>query len=362
LQRHWSPAISLADPSKIRAALARWYRREARDLPWRRTRDPYRIWVSEIILQQTRVDQGLPYYERFIATFPTVESLATAPLDKVLKAWEGLGYYTRARNMHAAAQRVVRDYGGRMPERAELLQLLPGIGRYTAAAIASSAFDEQVASVDTNIMRVLARLFRIEGCIDDVPVQREVWALAESLVPRKGAGDYNQAVMELGATICVARGPACDLCPVSAWCEARQAGLQDVIPLRRKKAPPAKREMVSAAIRRGDAYLLVRRPDSGLLGGLWEFPAFELDAASAPGRYLEQCCMEALGVSVKAGGVVSVVQHAYTHFKLTMTVYACRYVGGEPAPQTHTQWAWVRKEALSEYALHKAQQKVLAAL
>lgn len=339
-----------------------WYQREARDLPWRRTRDPYRIWVSEIILQQTRVDQGLPYYERFLHTFPTLESLAAASLDKVLKAWEGLGYYTRARNMHAAAQRVMREHGGRMPERAELLQLLPGIGRYTAAAIASSAYDERVASVDTNIMRVIARWFAIRDCIDDLGPQREIWALAEGLVPRKQAGLYNQAVMELGATVCVARNPACDQCPVARWCEARRLGLQNEIPLRKKKTPPVRRQMLGAAIRKGDLYLLVRRPDAGLLGGLWEFPAFTLEQAVDPARFLEQQCKSELGITVKAGGVLSVIQHAYTHIKLELTMHACTYVGGEPEPKGHTDWAWVARESLSDYALHKAQQKVIGAL
>ncbi len=346
----------------IRAALLAWFEREARDLPWRRTQDPYRIWVSEIILQQTRVDQGLPYYERFIAAFPDVNALAAAPLDHVIKLWEGLGYYTRARNLHSAAQRVATEHGGQLPQRAELLQLLPGVGRYTAAAVASIAFGERVAVVDGNVKRVLSRLFNIEESIDDTATEHRLWELANVLVPRHAPGDFNQAMMELGARICVPRAPDCDACPVAAWCEARAAGVAAERPVRKAKAAPKQKELLAAAIARDGAYLLMRRPDEGLLAGLWEFPSFELTRAAHHDDFLLAACEAELGLRIKPGGLLGTVKHAYTHFKVSVTLYACRHVSGEPAPKQHTEFAWVAKEALSDYALHKSQQKMVALL
>ncbi|MFM1918624.1 MAG: hypothetical protein RLZZ303_258 [Candidatus Hydrogenedentota bacterium] len=346
----------------IRRDLLRWYEREARDLPWRRTRDPYRIWISEIILQQTRVDQGLPYYERFVEAFPDVAALAAAPLDRVIKLWEGLGYYTRARNLHLAAQRVVAEHAGQLPQRAELLQLLPGVGRYTAAAIASIAFGERVAVVDGNVKRVLARLYNIEECIDDTATDRRLWELANALVPRKAPGDFNQAMMELGARVCVPRRPDCESCPVAAHCAALREGVEAERPVRKAKAAPKQKELAAAAVRRGEAYLLLRRPDDGLLGGLWEFPAFEMTQARAPGAFLEERCQRELGLAIKVGGLLGAVKHAYTHFKVSATLYACRHVSGEPAPEAHVEWAWVERDQLSAYALHKSQQKMVALL
>jgi A/G-specific adenine glycosylase len=340
----------------------RWFEREARDLPWRRTSDPYLIWVSEVILQQTRVEQGLPYYERFIAAFPTVDTLAAAPLDRVLKLWEGLGYYTRARNMHLAAQRVVAEHGGVMPARAELLQLLPGVGRYTAAAVASIAYGEQVAVVDGNVKRVLSRLFNVEECIDDTAIEHALWDRANRLVPQRAPGDFNQAMMELGARICTPRKPDCDGCPVMAQCEARRLGVAESRPVRKAKTPPRQKELLTAVIREEGKYLLMRRPDEGLLGGLWEFPSFEMTQACEPGAFLEAACRKELGLRVKPGGILASVKHAYTHFKVSMTVYACKRVSGEPKPGKHTEWAWVDGADLASYALHKSQHKILDVL
>ncbi len=348
--------------SAIRANLLRWFEAEARDLPWRRTRDPYLIWVSEVVLQQTRVEQGLPYYERFVNAFPTVQVLAAAPIDQVLKLWEGLGYYTRARNMHLAAQRVVSEHHGVMPERADLLQLLPGVGRYTAAAVASIAYGEAVAVVDGNVKRVLSRLFNIEDCIDDTAVEHQLWERANRLVPRRSPGDFNQAMMELGARICTPRKPDCAGCPVNAQCAAYGLGVAEARPVRKAKTPPKQKELLTAVIQEDGSYLLVRRPDEGLLGGLWEFPSFELDSAREHAPYIEAQCRTELGVTVKAGGILATVKHAYTHFKVNMTVYACRRIKGQPKPGKHTEWAWVNKDALAQYALHKSQHKIIDVL
>ncbi|MBI3119584.1 MAG: A/G-specific adenine glycosylase, partial [Candidatus Hydrogenedentes bacterium] len=222
----------MKDLAAIRRALLAWYRQEARDLPWRRTADPYRIWISEVMLQQTRVDQGLPYYERFLDAFPDLATLAAASEDQVLKAWEGLGYYTRARNLHKTAQTVAEQHGGKLPERAELLQLLPGVGRYTAGAIASICFGERVPVLDGNVKRVLARVHRIEDSIDDPATEKELWILAAELVPPRGPGEFNQSMMELGARLCTPKKPRCEECPVSAHCSAFAAGVQELLPAR----------------------------------------------------------------------------------------------------------------------------------
>jgi len=357
-------AVPLEQAAALRRALLHWFREEARDLPWRRTSDPYRIWLSEVILQQTRVDQGLPYYERFVEAFPDVRALADAPLDRVLKLWEGLGYYTRARNLHRAARVVADDFGGEPPRRAELLQMLPGVGRYTAAAIASIAFGEREAVVDGNVKRVLSRLFNVEASIDDTATEKELWRLADQLLAPRHPGDFNQAMMELGARICVPRAPDCANCPVVAHCQARQRGVENERPIRTAKKPPARKDFVVAVIRRDGAYLIARRPDEGLLGGLWEFPAFETRPGQSHQQALEEGCKNDLKLPIKPGGMIAAVSHAYTHFKVTMTVYGCSPLKLEKEPKlaTHTTYAWAPRAAFDDYAFPKACHKFIGLL
>lgn len=345
--------------TRIRRALLKWYREEARDLPWRRTKDPYRIWLSEIILQQTRVDQGTPYYERFVTTFPTVEDLAAASEDQVLKLWEGLGYYTRARNLHAAAKIVAEKHDGKFPEKAELLQLLPGVGRYTAGAIGSIAFGERVPVVDGNVKRVLARLFNIERSIDETETEKDLWAMAGKLVPKDAPGDFNQAVMELGARVCTPKKPSCDACPVAPSCIARADGTQLERPVRKAKKAVPHKEIVVAVIQQDGDYLIGRRPPEGLLGGLWEFPGGKVEAKETHQQALIRECKEELGVTVKPGGMVACVKHAYTHFKVTLNVYRCTITKGKPKPKTHTELRWVPREEFADLAFPKANHKFL---
>jgi len=321
------------------------------------------VWLSEIILQQTRVDQGLPYYERFVETFPTVEALAAAHEDAVLKRWEGLGYYTRARNLHKAARKIVEEYGGQLPEQADLLQLLPGVGRYTAAAVASIAFGERVAVLDGNVKRVLARLFNIAECIDDAETEKALWDVAQRLIPRKDPGNFNQAMMELGARICTPKSPACDDCPVSRYCAARAEGVQEARPVRRRKGPVPHKEIAVAAIQKDGAYLLGKRPPNGLLGGLWELPGGKVERGETHAATLVRECREELGVTVKVGGMVASVNHAYTHFKVTLNVYRCTLTGHkEPQPRTHTELRWVAPAEFDAYAFPKANHKFLSLL
>ncbi len=346
----------------IQRALLAWFEAEARDLPWRRTSDPYKVWLSEVILQQTRVDQGLPYYERFVEAFPTVEALASAPEDAVLKRWEGLGYYTRARNLHKAAKSVVEDYGGALPRAPELLQLLPGVGRYTAGAIASIAFGVRAPVVDGNVKRVLSRLFNIEESIDDAETEKTLWGLAEALVPSARPGDFNQAMMELGARICVPKTPNCAACPVARQCQALRAGVQAERPVRNAKKAVPHKEIVVAAIEKDGKFLLGKRPPSGLLGGLWEFPGGKLERGETHEQALARECKEELGITVRVGGMVACVKHAYTHLRVTLNVYRCRVVSGKPKAKAHTELRWVAHEDFDEYAFPIANHKFLALL
>lgn len=258
----------------IRKRLLEWYRKHKRDLPWRRTRDPYRIWVSEIMLQQTRVAAVIPYYERFLALFPDAAVLASAKEQKLLAAWAGLGYYSRARNLQRAARSIVEL--GRFPNDYASLRDLPGVGDYTAAAVASIAFRRPHAVLDGNVLRVLSRMAAERGDIRSTPVRRRLAALAETLLDRKRPGEFNQTLMELGATVCIPRQPACAACPVRRYCHGRRLGIENELPIKSARPDAARRELHLLAIEKGDKMLLWQRPaDSRRLAGFWELPERE---------------------------------------------------------------------------------------
>ena len=310
-------------------ALLEWFRQSKRDLPWRRERTPYRVWVSEVMLQQTQVRTVIPYFERWLERFPDAHALAKAPLDEVLKAWEGLGYYRRARLLHAGAQEVVRRYGGRLPERYEALLQLPGIGTYTAAAIASLAFGEDVLAVDGNVKRVAARLFALPGVVTEKAAKGTLLPH----LPRGQAGDFNEALMELGATVCTPKTPLCSRCPVSGDCTAFQRGQVADFPepKPKKKVPHVKR--YALLYRRGDSLYLRQRDRDEMLGGLWGFPLTE----DAP-----------------AGKRLKEVRHAYTHFKITVTPVLV-----EKKPESAEP---ISLASVPEFALSKLDHKILASL
>jgi A/G-specific adenine glycosylase len=325
--------------SRLHAPLLSWFSetQSLRNLPWRATRDPYAIWVSETMLQQTRVQTVIPYWERFLRELPTVQALAEAPLGKVLSLWSGLGYYRRARMLHAAAGRVVTDYGGALPEDPELLRRLEGVGAYTAGAVASIAFGRSVPALDGNVTRVLARLFGVRDDVSKGEGRRRLSAIAEEVMPRgKGAsgasqgdpGAWNQALMELGATVCTPRNPTCTACPVREPCTARALGLETKIPRVARKKPAPRIEMNALVIEVGQRVLLARRKESGLFGGLWEPPCAEGEVATLA---------ESVGVRASAFEAAGEVVHVLTHRVFVVAVWsahlrsrpACRPPGDE---------------------------------
>lgn len=347
---------------RFQAHLLSWYDRRARPLPWRRTRDPYRIWVSEVMLQQTQVKTVEAYYERFIERFPSVEDLARAAPDDMMKSWEGLGYYSRARHLHRAAREVVERFGGRIPDTLEDLLSLTGIGRYTAGAILSIAFEKPEAVVDGNVTRVLARMFRITDDIRKASTRNRLWSLADRLLPKDRIRDYNQALMELGALVCRSRNPDCSHCPVSALCEACRLSLQGELPAKSPRKPIPHYEVAAGIIWRDSRLLITRRPPKGLLGGLWEFPGGKRE----PGEDLEDCLkreiLEELGIAIEIGPRLTSVKHAYTHFRITLHAIECRYRGGRIRLIGVDDYRWIFPRELDRFALPAADHKIIALL
>jgi len=344
---------------KIRAALLGWFRKNRRDLPWRRTQDPYLIWVSEIMLQQTQVKTVTPYYRRWAKSFPSVQVLARAPESRVLKHWEGLGYYSRARNLHRAAKIVVEQFRGEVPDTMESITGLPGIGRYTAGAILSIAFQKPVPVLDGNVKRVLARLFCLPENGASAASQNRLWQTAERLLPKRGAGDFNQALMELGATVCGARNPVCPSCPLQSLCQAQTQNLQHRFPPR-KTAPPVKKIEVSAGvIRRGGKIFIQQRPLGGLMGGLWEFPGGKRKTNESPDACLRREIREELGVDIVVREKLMTVKHSYTQFRVTLHVYRCRLPSGRIRATCCEQWKWVEARQLAAFAFPAANVKIV---
>ena len=347
-------------------ALAGWYARGHRDLPWRRTRDPYRIWVSEIMLQQTRVETAIPYYERFLVRFPDVEALAAADLDEVLKAWEGLGYYARARNLHRAAGIVVASHDGRMPRALDAVQALPGVGRSTAGSILCFAHGQRHPVVDGNVKRVLLRLYAVAEDMARPPVDRWLWRAAETLVASApDPADHNQALMDLGARLCAPKRPICGGCPLKRWCEARRRGTHHEIPHRRRARAIPHYTIGVGVIRnaRGEVFVQ-KRPAEGLLGGLWEFPGGKREERERLTETVRREVAEELGMEVAVGAKIATIHHAYTHFRITLHAYHCTLVGSVRRPRSRAAdaWQWLRVTRLSDLAFPRANQRILELL
>jgi len=347
---------------RLRRVLVGWFAVNGRDLPWRRTRDPYAVWVSEVMLQQTQVETVIPYYERFMRRFPTVAVLAAARLDAVLKCWEALGYYGRARNLHRAAGMVMSQFGGEIPSDREALLRLPGVGAYTAGAIASIAFDRPEPIVDGNVMRVLCRLFRVHGDPRSGRTSKRLWEMAAVLVPRWCPGIFNQAMMELGALVCRPGEPDCGACPVRRLCEGRRHGEQARLPVRRVRKAIPKYTVVVGIVEKDGKVLIDRRPEGGLLGGLWEFPGGKRIGRESLKAALTRELREEMGIEVQVGSRVAVIDHAYSHFAIRLHAYRCQWLSGQPTGRSCTAWKWVHPEALTRYAFPAANRKVIVKL
>ncbi len=345
-------------------SLLKWYRQYGRALPWRETSDPYRIWLSEIMLQQTQVTTVLSYYHRFLSTFPAIQDLAAAPLDKVMKRWAGLGYYARARHLHRAAKVIVEKFDGRMPKSFEEIISLPGIGRSTAGAILTIAFGQRWPILDGNVRRVLCRYFLIDKDPKRKEVEAWLWDHSERLLPKRGSDIYLQGIMDLGATICTPKRPQCTICPVNKGCVAYGEGVQEVLPVKgAQKEVPHFNHVAGVVLDDERGVVIRRRPLKGLLGGLWEFPGGRVDSAIEKEQH-ENSLKTLLGTEMEFQIEVThqwmQIRHAFTHFRMTLHVFICRKK--KEKIDRSTKYQWIPIEKLGDYAFSSAHQKIVTKL
>ena len=364
------PPLNASQYTAFRRQLIRWYERNARDLPWRRTTDPYRVWISEIMLQQTTVVAVVPYFERFLARFPTVNDLAAADENDVLRLWEGLGYYSRARNLRKAAQVIVHEHDSVFPSEVEALQKLPGIGRYTAGAIASFAFDRRAPIVEANTLRLYCRLLGYAGDPRAKEGQKQLWSFAESILPKTQPGRLNQALMELGASVCSPKEPDCEHCPIHAHCRAFLEGTQATIPQPATRPAITDVVEVSVAVRRGKKFLLRRRPPGERWAGLWDFVRFSLpprmgiparpaldrdskaakpDGQECPSADIVAAVREHTSLKVDLGPQLAELKHGVTRYRITLKCFTAEAVSGEL--RTDAEWQWVSSKDFGDYPL-----------
>ena len=328
-------------------------------MPWRNRPTPYAVWVSEIMLQQTQVATVIPYFRRFVRRFPSVRRLAGARQQSVLKAWEGLGYYTRARNLHRAAREVARYHHGRIPATAGELQALPGIGAYTAAAIASICFNEPIAVVDGNVTRVFTRFLGIARMSTSPRVRKEIVEFLSRCIPAAAPGDFNQAMMELGATVCRPRNPDCRACPLSRQCVALKTGRTAILPAR----PPARKipqyEIAVGIVRKKNKVLIARRRSDQMLGGLWEFPGGKRRRGESLAETVRREIREETGVRVRVGKRLCLVQHAYSHFRIRLHAFECAYRSGTASARASDEVRWAPVDSLKKYPFPVANRRIL---
>lgn len=313
--------LSEQNAVEFQSKLKTWYSAHHRELPWRQTQDPYKIWISEIMLQQTTVQAVIPYYNKWMAFFPDMQTLSKAPLQKVLKEWQGLGYYRRAKNLHHAAKIIMSAFGGEIPQNYEDLKSLPGLGPYTTAAVLSIAFDKPYLTIDANIRRILMRLSKISRKATS-SIDRELHRLFSPFLPEKHIGVFNQALMELGSLVCRSKNPLCLLCPVLDFCGAYETGKQEVIPIPEKRNYK-KIQAVIGIIEKNGKFLIQKRPSTGLLADLWEFPGGKIDKGETVKQALRREMKEEIGTEIQNAKFLTKVQHSYTHFQVTLHAYEC---------------------------------------
>lgn len=331
-----------------------WYAANKRDLPWRQTSDPYAIWIAEIMLQQTRVDSVIPYFQRWMEKFPNIASVATSTQQEVLKLWEGLGYYARARNIYKTAQLICEQHACIFPADYHAIKNLPGVGKASAADIASIAFGKDVCAVDGNIRRVVSRLADLSDPLGSDALQEAVEGFVECHLPNGKAGDYNQAWMDLGATVCLPGKPFCDKCPLTRYCVSYSSNTQTERPVRIAKPAVPVLEVAAGILKREDgAVLITRRPEDGLLGGMWEFPGGKREAGEDLPTALQRELQEELGIVVDVRHAQKTYRHAYTHFKVILTAYYCDYMSGEFQALGVQEYRWVPIAELLRYPMGK---------
>jgi len=339
-----------------------WFALNKRDLPWRKNRTPYRVWVSEIMLQQTQVVTVIPYYHRFLSRFPTLEALANTDINSLMKAWEGLGYYARAKNMQHAAKEILTNHNGIFPGSSKELIRLKGFGDYTSSIVASICFGERAPAIDGNVLRVIARIKCINAPIQNQKTKEEIKACAQGLIPLEHPGDFNEAMMELGALICKPKQPLCNVCPIADKCDAFQSGQEHKIPVKIKRPARPHYHIAVGIIHKDDCVLIALRPEDGLLGNLWEFPG----GKRKDGESLHACCereiLEETGIQVSVLEKFMSLKHAYTHFKITLHAFHCTYLSGTPEPFASQELRWVKIDDLCEFPFPKANKKLIASL
>lgn len=344
----------------FRRRLPPWFDRNSRKLPWRKDRDPYRVWVSEIMLQQTQVSTVVGYFERFMQAMPTIEALAAASEHDVLRLWEGLGYYRRARQLHKAAKIVVDEYAGQFPRDADVVRRLPGIGRYTAGAVLSIAFDAREPILEANTLRLLSRLLAYDGDPRGGEGQRLLWAMAEAVLPTRGSWRLNQALMELGSEVCKPREPNCASCPVAELCRANREGRQRDIPRPKTKTNFEPIRHAAVVVRRNGRVLLLRWPEGQRWAGLWDFPRFPIDAtgAAALHRQLAENVRRMTGIVASPSQHLKTLTHGVTRFRITLECHEAKYLARDADVSPPFELRWLRPAEIDGYPLNSTGRKL----
>lgn len=347
---------------RFRQTLLDWFKQNQRKLPWRETKNPYDIWVAEVMLQQTQVKKVLAYYQKFIQQFPDVQTLAKANQQQVLKAWEGMGYYARARNLHQAAQLIVNEHGGKIPEDYYEFKKLPGVGEYIAAAVLSQSFDAPYAVNDGNVKRVLSRLLLIDSPVNLASSKKIFNAQADKLLDRQQPGNFNQAMMEIGAIVCRPKNPNCENCPVTLYCKGYQSRQQAIYPvsIREKRTP--EHHIAVGIIAKDDKILIIQRPSSGLLGGLWEFPGGRVRSGQNAAQACRSKIKEKLNLDVDATVWLTRIHHGYTHFRIKLDVFECRLNSGNIVLSGPADFRWITLTEIDQFPFHAANHKFIPLL
>jgi len=338
-------------------ALLNWYEKNKRDLPWRKTKDPYKIWLSEVMLQQTQVRTVIPYYQRWLERLPTIQDIAVASEHKVLKLWEGLGYYNRCHNFQKAAQLVCMQYNGKVPDQPEPFLKLPGVGPYILSAVMSIAFKRVLPVVDGNVLRVVSRYIELWDDIRKSATQKKVYQMLLDLICKNNPGDFNQAVMELGALVCTPKNPTCLSCPLKKTCQAKEKGSVGSLPVRTRKKKIPLYKVALAVILKNDKFLIQKRPTSGHLAGMWEFPGGKLEADESTEQAVTRECHEELDVSVKIIRKLKKVKHAYTHFKIELNIFICRLSSSTVKARQNQPIRWIGLDEMNQYPFPAANYK-----